>query len=238
MITQKTPLLPIEIEETAEAHPLEVYPLQPIPQPAPASLRATKSVPAPSSTWLASQTQISNSETVQWTELGISKGVARILKSRGFDHALAVQAAMIPLLLPRAHQRRGDLLVSAMTGSGKTLGYVLPMISEISKKSVARLRGVIILPTRDLVHQIHKVCQVGASAFAGRDGRKLEVGMACGDTSYKQELDRLVNARKIHHRLEARNFPDGQGYKSRLFDNELDRGRFGTPTIDPISLTG
>jgi len=108
-----------------------------------------------------------------------------------------VQNAVLPLLLPGVKQQQGDVLVLAPTGSGKTLAYVLPMISDISRTSITNLRGLIVMPTRELVYQAHEICEIVSSAYSGRCGRRVRVGMACGDMSYKQELAHLMKAEKF-----------------------------------------
>jgi ATP-dependent RNA helicase DDX51/DBP6 len=135
--------------------------------------------------------------------LGIPKAVASFLQSKGFDQAFAVQDAVLPLLLPGAKQQQGDVLVLAPTGSGKTLAYVLPMISDISRMAITHLRSLIVMPTRELVYQAHEICEIVSSAFAGRGRRRVRVGVACGDMSYKQELAHLMKAEKFRDPAEC-----------------------------------
>lgn len=110
---------------------------------------------------------------------------------------------MLPLLLPGVNQQKGDVLVLAPTGSGKTLAYVLPMISDISRTSITNLRGLIIMPTRELVYQAHEICEIVSSAFAGRGRRRVRVGVACGNMSYKQELAHLMKDEKFWNPAEC-----------------------------------
>ena len=110
---------------------------------------------------------------------------------------------MLPLLLPGVKQHQGDVLVLAPTGSGKTLAYVLPMISDISRMSITNLRGLIVMPTRELVYQANEVCETVLSAFAGRGRSRVRIGVACGDMSYKQELAHLMKAEKFWNAAEC-----------------------------------
>ena len=48
----------------------------------------------------------------------------------------------------------GDLCVSAPTGSGKTLGYVIPLVEMLRFRVRPCLRALILVPTRDLVRQV------------------------------------------------------------------------------------
>jgi ATP-dependent RNA helicase DDX51/DBP6 len=194
----KAESLPIALEEMVEVHPL-----QPLPQPKPAPKSGTTSTFSALPTWLASPIRVSAAATSPFTELGIPGAVTSFLQSKGFDQAFAVQDAVLPLLLPGARQHQGDVLVMAPTGSGKTLAYVLPMISDISRMSITNLRGLIVMPTRELVYQAHEICEIVSSAFAGRGRRRVRIGMACGDMSYKQELAHLMKAEKFMNPAEC-----------------------------------
>ena len=106
--------------------------------------------------------------TIESNSIGISNKLKHKLIARGFNNLFAVQLATIPLLLKSNENTHSiypsisprDICVSAPTGSGKTLGYVLPIIDTLSKRLVTRLRALIILPTRDLVTQVRETFEV------------------------------------------------------------------------------
>jgi superfamily II DNA/RNA helicase len=77
--------------------------------------------------------------------------------------------------------------VAAPTGSGKTLTYVLPIVQRLALRVVVRLRALVVVPSRDLVSQVHDVF----ARFCGPLG--LRVGSAHGQTSFRQEQDSLVD---------------------------------------------
>ena len=63
----------------------------------------------------------------------LSKHTLEKLKEKGIESFFAVQAAVLPILLkdrklysPKKPPR--DICVSAPTGSGKTFGYVIPIV--------------------------------------------------------------------------------------------------------------
>lgn len=67
-----------------------------------------------------------------------------------------VQASTIPLFL--SHK---DVIVEAVTGSGKTLSYVIPILEMLLRRSDPVPRGqvgaLVVVPTRELAIQVHKV---------------------------------------------------------------------------------
>lgn len=112
--------------------------------------------------------------------LGVGDRLRSRLADVGFENLFAVQLAAIPLLIgdmnddiqhplyPAESPR--DICVSAPTGSGKTLGYTLPIVEVLSRRIVTRLRALIVLPTRDLVSQVRETFELFAK------GTDLKVG--------------------------------------------------------------
>ncbi|KAJ1569080.1 hypothetical protein HK405_010193, partial [Cladochytrium tenue] len=74
----------------------------------------------------------------------------------GFTRMTPVQASTIPLLL--THK---DVIVQAVTGSGKTMAFLVPLVEMILRRSdplrLAEVGGLIISPTRELAKQIYEV---------------------------------------------------------------------------------
>lgn len=76
------------------------------------------------------------------------------LSSGGFEKPFPIQAQSWPLGL----QGR-SLVAVAKTGSGKTLGYLLPGLVEVLKQKKDRRVGPVVLvlaPTRELANQIQE----------------------------------------------------------------------------------
>lgn len=76
-----------------------------------------------------------------------------------------IQTALLENILPiinfslqttRKHltRRVGDILVNASTGSGKTLAYSIPLVQLLYKRTVNKLRALIIVPTKLLINQV------------------------------------------------------------------------------------
>ncbi|KAL6655942.1 hypothetical protein ACP70R_006768 [Stipagrostis hirtigluma subsp. patula] len=69
-------------------------------------------------------------ESTSWTSLGVSDRLASALRGAGLERPSLVQAACIPHILST-----NDVIVAAETGSGKTHGYLVPLIEKLCTKS-------------------------------------------------------------------------------------------------------
>lgn len=185
-------------EEKAEPEPeVQKRDLAPFPQPVnePKEFKPTFSA-LPS--WLTKPTTISSEARVSFAEMDLSGSTVKHLADLSFREALPVQQALIPLLLqpgtkgskflPGTDNVLPDVAVSAATGSGKTIAYLLPMIEALkSTPSQEMLRGLVVVPTRELVMQVAAVAESLAK------GSSLKVGISSGVGRFKDEQQRLIN---------------------------------------------
>lgn len=122
----------------------------------------------------------------------IIPSIRKGLLARGITHWFPVQRSLIPLLLQTRHSSSttspGDICVSALTGSGKTYSYVIPILMTLHARIIPRIRALIIVPTRDLALQVRDTFETV--------NKKLHVGLAIGQTSFSQEQLQLVSRRK------------------------------------------
>ncbi len=84
-----------------------------------------------------------------FNNLGLHPSLLKGLKDLGFTRPTAIQSDAIPLAL--AGQ---DLLACAMTGSGKTAAFLLPILHRLMDKPRGTTRALVITPTRELAAQI------------------------------------------------------------------------------------
>ncbi len=97
-----------------------------------------------------------------FAELGVDELLCSVLSSQGITTAFPIQAMTIADALEGR-----DICGKAKTGSGKTLGFGLPMLQRISQSESivtkeggpARPRGLVLLPTRELAVQVHEVLE-------------------------------------------------------------------------------
>ena len=142
--------------------------------------------------WLARPVVVSSQSRFPFKNLSLGSSTVASLKSKGFDTAFAIQSGVLPLLLPGDQKHQGDLCISAATGSGKTLAYVLPMVEALRGKPATRLRGLIVVPTRELVTQVRDTLQLCVA------GTGLKIGTAVGSKTLKEEQQLLITKGQRH----------------------------------------
>jgi superfamily II DNA/RNA helicase len=88
---------------------------------------------------------------MSFADLGLSPELLRAVADSGYGEPTPIQAAAIPAVLMGK-----DLVGIAQTGTGKTAGFVLPMIDILHEgRSRARMpRSLILEPTRELAQQV------------------------------------------------------------------------------------
>src|SRR5688500_8348389 len=88
---------------------------------------------------------------MSFADLGLSDELLRAVAESGYDDPTPIQRQAIPSVLMGR-----DIIGIAQTGTGKTAGFVLPMIDILSQgRSRARMpRSLILEPTRELAAQV------------------------------------------------------------------------------------
>ena len=84
-----------------------------------------------------------------FASLGLHPDLLKGLKDLGFTRPTAIQADAIPLALGGR-----DLLACAMTGSGKTAAFLLPILHRLMAEPRGTTRALVLTPTRELAAQI------------------------------------------------------------------------------------
>ncbi|KAJ5578776.1 uncharacterized protein N7459_007740 [Penicillium hispanicum] len=177
--------------------------LEPLPQPENPPELETAPTYSSLPPWLANPLRAPTTDKTKFSDLGIKHDLLRILEQNNYKEAFAVQSTVIPLLLEGENHHPGDLCISAATGSGKTLSYVLPLVTALDPRPASRLRGLIVVPTRELVKQAREACELCAS------GSRLHIGSAVGNVAIKEEqkllmrIDQVYNPATVAHRQQT-----------------------------------
>ena len=78
----------------------------------------------------------------------VSSDVALALKRIGYDEPTPIQQRCIPPLLAEK-----DVVGQALTGTGKTAAFGIPLVEQVDSAQVA-LQGLVLVPTRELAMQV------------------------------------------------------------------------------------
>jgi ATP-dependent RNA helicase RhlE len=124
---------------------------------------------------------------MSFKELGLVEPLLQAISEVGYDTPTPIQIKAIPAVL-----LGGDLLAGAQTGTGKTAGFVLPMLQRLMAKPAQRdakgrhpLRALILTPTRELAAQVEESVRVyGKHA-------KLSSMVIFGGVGMQPQVDRL-----------------------------------------------
>lgn len=97
---------------------------------------------------------------MNFATLGLSDSLLKSVAHSGYTMPTPIQIKAIPAILTG-----GDVMAAAQTGTGKTAGFVLPMLHQLAGRNrvrPGRARALILTPTRELAAQVHEsICTYG-----------------------------------------------------------------------------
>jgi ATP-dependent RNA helicase RhlE len=135
---------------------------------------------------------------MSFASLGLSDALVRAVTEHGYTQPTPIQLQAIPAVLAG-----GDLLAGAQTGTGKTAGFVLPMLQRLASPPAhaahapqpARkpIRALILAPTRELAAQIEESIRVYGK-YAKQSSMVMYGGVGIGaqTAQLKRGVDILV----------------------------------------------
>src|SRR5271156_1176270 len=89
---------------------------------------------------------------MSFSDLGLKPELLRAVADKGYDTPSPIQVQAIPAVLAGR-----DVLAGAQTGTGKTAGFVLPILQRLAADVAARHRApraLVLAPTRELAAQV------------------------------------------------------------------------------------
>ena len=125
---------------------------------------------------------------MSFAELGLNEALLRATQRMGFEHPTPIQRMAIPPLM----QDR-DVLATAMTGSGKTAAFLLPILHNLMGKRRGTTRALVVAPTRELAAQIAEHLRELAGQ-TGLTGAAVYGGVAMGpqEQAFRKGVDVLI----------------------------------------------
>jgi superfamily II DNA/RNA helicase len=128
--------------------------------------------------------QTPDPDVASFAEFALPQPVIDTLTGVGITRPTAIQARTLPDALAGR-----DVLGRAQTGSGKTLGFGLPMVTRLAASGARRTsvapHGLVLVPTRELAGQVADALTPVAGAM------RLHVAVVVGGTSIGRQVDEL-----------------------------------------------
>jgi ATP-dependent RNA helicase RhlE len=123
-----------------------------------------------------------------FSSFGLHPTLLKAIRELGFTRPTPIQEQSIP---PGIAGK--DVLACAMTGSGKTAAFLLPIIQHLMAKPRGATRALVLAPTRELAAQIHEHMEelavhtpvTGAPVFGG-------VGMSPQEHAFRSGVDIII----------------------------------------------
>src|SRR2546423_4364377 len=123
-----------------------------------------------------------------FTTFGLHPDLLRGIRELGFRRPTRIQSDAIPPAMAGK-----DVLAAAMTGSGKTAAFLLPILQRLLGKKRGTTRALILTPTRELAAQIDEHLRdlsvhtplSGAAIYGG-------AGMGPQEHAFRSGVDVLV----------------------------------------------
>ncbi|HEY5715125.1 MAG TPA: DEAD/DEAH box helicase, partial [Psychromonas sp.] len=90
---------------------------------------------------------------MSFDSLGLPDSLVNAVKEQGYTEPSPIQAQAIPAILEGK-----DVMAAAQTGTGKTAGFTLPLLTLLEKGNSPKsnqVRALVLTPTRELAAQVH-----------------------------------------------------------------------------------
>jgi len=114
--------------------------------------------------------------TKSFAELNLRPEVLAALDAAGFDKPFPIQEMVIPIAMTGV-----DLIGQAKTGTGKTLGFGLPIVNYV--RPTGEIQALVVVPTRELGVQV--------AAEIEKIGTDLSVAAIYGGRAFEPQLAQL-----------------------------------------------
>ena len=121
-----------------------------------------------------------------FTDLGIEQDMVDALATKGIIHPFPIQEQTIPLGLGGQ-----DIIGQAKTGTGKTLGFGLPLLQALGTDPEPGVKALVVVPTRELCVQVAEDLVLAAS------NRATKVVAIYGGKAYEGQIAELKDGAQV-----------------------------------------
>lgn len=117
---------------------------------------------------------------MSFLSLGIDTDICEALDSRGITSPFPIQEQAIPVALSGT-----DVIGQAKTGTGKTLGFGLPMLQALGKDPEPGVQALVVVPTRELAVQVASDLELASA------NRSTKVVAIYGGKAYEGQIEAI-----------------------------------------------
>ena len=117
---------------------------------------------------------------MSFADLGLMPELVRAVADKGYDTPTPIQLKAIPAVLAGR-----DVLAGAQTGTGKTAGFILPILQKLHGRPSRTPRALVLTPTRELA------AQVAESARSYGKHLRVRTHVVFGGVSINPQIDAL-----------------------------------------------
>jgi len=130
-----------------------------------------------------------------FADFGVSEPIVAALADVGITHPFPIQALTLPVALSG-----GDIIGQAKTGTGKTLGFGIPLLERVvgpgetgwdELAHAGKPQGLVVVPTRELA------VQVAEDLIAASRRRSLRVVQVYGGRAYEPQVEALRRGAEV-----------------------------------------
>ena len=117
---------------------------------------------------------------MNFRSLGIDEDICAALDSKSITSPFPIQEQAIPVALSGT-----DVIGQAKTGTGKTLGFGLPLLQSLGKDPEHGVQALVVVPTRELAVQVAEDLELAAS------NRSTQIAAIYGGKAYEGQVAQI-----------------------------------------------
>lgn len=121
-----------------------------------------------------------------FADLNIDADLVAALAAHGITEPFPIQQESIPLALAGK-----DVIGQAKTGTGKTMGFGLPLLQHLGAEPRPGVQALVVAPTRELATQIAEDLEVAAA------DRPTEIAAIYGGKAYEGQIEQLKSGAQV-----------------------------------------
>lgn len=123
---------------------------------------------------------------MNFSDLGVAEDIIEALTKKGITSPFPIQEQAIPVAMTGQ-----DLIGQAKTGTGKTLGFGLPILHKLGFEPELGAKALVVVPTRELAIQVAEDLTLAAS------NRPVQIAVIYGGKAYEGQLAQLEAGAQI-----------------------------------------